>query len=260
MYQRITGDDPFETPMKIFPATHYTMGGLWVDYNLQSNIPGLFVAGEANFSDHGANRLGASALMQGLADGYFVLPYTIGNYLADEKPGFSDTAHAAFNDAEGEAVGIIDKLLAVDGTTSADVFHRELGKIIWEHCGMARDQGGPRESRSGQAARPQGALLERSQGPGLRQPTSTSRSSVPVAWPTSSTSPRSCSATPSPRDESCGAHFREEHQHEDGEAKRDDKHFSHGAIWGYEGEGNAPSRHTEELTFNYVHPSTRSYK
>ncbi len=258
MYQRITGESPYETPMKIYPAIHYTMGGVWVDYNLMSTVPGLFVAGEANFSDHGANRLGASALMQGLADGYFVLPYTIGHYLAGETAGFSDTTHAAFADAEREVTGRLDKLLAVKGKTSSETFHRDLGKIVWEHCGMARNRAGLT-----QAIGEIQALRERfwsdvnvpGQGGDLNQALERA-GRVADFLEFGEVMCRDALE----REESCGGHFREEHQADGGEALRDDENFSHGAVWKYEGVDQAATRHIEPLTFDYVHPSKRSYK
>ncbi|MFT7521965.1 MAG: succinate dehydrogenase / fumarate reductase flavoprotein subunit [Kiritimatiellia bacterium] len=258
MYERITGDSPYQSPMRIFPASHYTMGGLWVDYNLMSSVPGLFVIGEANFSDHGANRLGASALMQGLADGYFVLPYTIGDYLAREKHGFDDTTHAAFNDCETEAAGKIDKLLSIKGNKSADQIHRRLGKLIWTECGMAR-------SKEGLAK----ALEEL---PSIREDFWTNVS-VPGSHKDLNYALEKAGRVADfidfaeimlrdahTRDESCGGHFRVEHRTEEGEALRDDENFQHGAVWEFQGDGNAPVRHREELEFKYVPPSQRSYK
>ena len=258
MYARITGESPYELPMKIYPASHYTMGGTWVDYNLQSQIPGLFVVGEANFSDHGANRLGASALMQGLADGYFVLPYTIGNYLAGEKAGFNDTDGAAFKDAHNGAKAGVDKLLNVKGKTSADVFHRRLGQIVWDHCGMARTKEGLTKALE---------LI-----PELREEF-WSDVSVPGSGADLNQSLERAGRVADfmefaevlcldalTREESCGGHFREEHQTPEGEARRDDENFSHGAVWSYRGPGQAPERLQEPLEFRYVHPSQRSYK
>ena len=258
MYERITGESPYETPMKIYPASHYTMGGLWVDYNLMTNIPGLYAIGEANFSDHGANRLGASALMQGLADGYFVLPYTIGDFLAGEKGGFSDTDHAAFADAERSVVSRNEALLAVKGNKSADYFHREVGKVVWDKCGMGRSREGLQEALD---------VL-----PGLREQF-WSEVHVPGAGAELNQALERAGRVADfiefaevmvrdalTREESCGAHFREEYQTPDSEALRDDEHFQHGAIWMYEGEGNTPTRHIEPLEFRYVKPSQRSYK
>jgi len=258
MYERITGDSPLKKPMKSYPASHYTMGGLWVDYNLMTNIPGLYAIGEANFSDHGANRLGASALMQGLADGYFVLPYTIGDYLAPTKAGFDDTTHAAFADAEREVTAKVDKLLSVNGTETADSIHRRVGHIIWDKCGMARNREGLEE-----------ALREL---PKLREEF-WSNVSVPGTGSDLNQSLEKAGRVADyvdfaeimvrdalTREESCGGHFREEHQTPEGEALRDDENFQHGAVWEFTGDGNEPRRHEEALTFDYVPPSQRSYK
>ncbi|EDM80040.1 Succinate dehydrogenase/fumarate reductase subunit A [Plesiocystis pacifica SIR-1] len=263
MYERITGENPYGTPMRIYPAVHYTMGGLWVDYNLMSNVPGLHVLGEANFSDHGANRLGASALMQGLADGYFVIPYTLGNYIATEWKGEVSADHPAFVKAEGEVRERTRKLLDIGKNSGAekksvDDFHRRLGKIMWEHCGMARNAKGLET-----------ALQEI---PALRE----------EFWSTAYVPGGSDEFNPwlekagrvadflefgeimcrdaLYRDESCGGHFREEHQSEEGEAVRNDEDFSHGAIWEYQGDNVEPKLHKEELTFENVKLTTRSYK
>ncbi len=259
MYERITGDSPYQKPMRIYPASHYTMGGLWVDYNLMTNIPGLFAIGEANFSDHGANRLGASALMQGLADGYFVLPYTIGHYLAGQSAGFDDTSHAAFNDVEGDVVAFQDKLLACNGTRSADSFHREMGQVIWDKCGMGRNEAGLKEAL---AAIPK--IRERfwaevnvpGSGADLNQALERA-GRVADFLEFGEVLVRDALT----RDESCGAHFREEHVREDGEAKRDDDNFQHGAVWEYTGSPDTePIRNQEPYKFEYVLPSQRSYK
>ena len=258
MYQRITGDNPYQTPMKIYPAVHYTMGGLWVDYELGSTIPGLYVLGEANFSDHGANRLGASALMQGLADGYFVIPYTIGNFLARVQPGGVDTNHAAFADAENEVKGKVDKLLSIKGKRSVDSFHMELGALMWNNCGMARDKAGLQEA------------IEKI--PGIRQEF-WENVNVPGTGAELNQSLEKAGRVADflefaetfakdalVREESCGGHFRTEHQTEEGEARRDDDNFTHVAVWEYKGEGNAAERHVEPLDFRYVPPTQRSYK
>ncbi len=258
MYQRITGENPYQTPMRIFPAAHYTMGGLWVDYNLMSTLPGLHVIGEANFSDHGANRLGASALMQGLADGYFILPYTIGDYLAGNKMGPVSASDPAFRDAEAHARDRLTRLLAVDGTRSVDSFHRELGHVMWEYCGMARNRDGLQTA------------LERI--PALRAEfwenvrvlgaASTLNQSLEKAGRVADFLEfgellcRDALA----RDESCGGHFRTEYQTDDGEARRDDAHFAHAAVWEYTGAESAPVRHTEPLEYEFVKLATRSYK
>jgi len=258
MYERITGENPYERPMRIFPAPHYTMGGLWVDYDLMTTVPGLFAAGEANFSDHGANRLGASALMQGLADGYFVVPLTIGNYLAQVQPGTVDSDHAAFVDAERNVTDRQTKLLEVDGTRSAASFHRELGRIMWENCGMVRTEEGLRDALkripelreefwsdvrvpgSGEGLNP--ALEQAGRVADFLE------FAEVMCWDALT------------RDESCGAHYRPEHVTDEGEAKRDDENFSHAAVWEFTGVGNEPKRHTEELEFPNVPPSQRSYK
>jgi succinate dehydrogenase / fumarate reductase flavoprotein subunit len=258
MYERITDENPYEVPMRIFPASHYTMGGLWVDYNLMSTIPGLHVAGEANFSDHGANRLGASALMQGLADGYFVLPYTIGGYLAGVKPDGLDGTHPAFKAAEAEVKGRIARVLAVKGTRSSDSFHRELGKIMWEHCGMERDKKGLEHGMGkipGLRAEFWKSLRVPGSGAELNQ-------SLEVAGRVADfleLGELMC-LDALERDESCGCHFRTEHQMADGEAKRDDQQFCHVAAWEYAGDGKKPIRNVEPLTFENVDLQVRSYK
>jgi succinate dehydrogenase / fumarate reductase flavoprotein subunit len=258
MYERITGEDPYVVPMRIYPAVHYTMGGLWVDYNLMSNLPGLFVLGEANFSDHGANRLGASALMQGLADGYFVLPATINDYLAPllgSQP--VDTADPVFTEAEANVTDQTARMLGVKGTRSVDHFHRELGKIMWDNCGMARSA----ES------------LDKaiSEIPALREEF---WSDVRVLGENESFNQSLEKAgrvadflefgellvrDARHREESCGGHFRVEHQTEEGEARRDDEHFAYAAAWEWEG-GDAPTLHKEHLEFEHVHLAQRSYK
>ncbi len=258
MYERITGENPYEVPMRIFPAVHYTMGGLWVDYNLQSTIPGLFVTGEANFSDHGANRLGASALMQGLADGYFVLPTTIGDYLAGAKltPVPDDAPEVA--EAEAEVAARLDRLLSIDGHRTVDSFHRELGHLMWDYCGMERSDEGLRKA------------LDRI--PELRREF-WSDVKVPGSAATLNQSLEKAGRVADflelgelmcldalHRTESCGGHFRAESQTDDGEAKRDDENFSYVAAWEYTGQGQAPVLHKEDLVFEYVTPSQRSYK
>jgi succinate dehydrogenase / fumarate reductase flavoprotein subunit len=259
MYERITGENPYDVPMRIYPAPHYTMGGLWVDYDLQSTIPGLYVIGEANFSDHGANRLGASALMQGLADGYFILPYTIGDYLAKflgQKR--IDTAHPAFRAVEREAAERVARLLAVDGTRSVDSFHRELGQVMWQECGMSRTAEGL-ERAIGRID----ALEERfwrelkvvGRGEELNQ-------SLEKAGRVADffELARLMCRDARHRDESAGGHFREEYQTEDGEALRDDERFGYVAAWEWRGRGNEPVLHKEPLEFEHVHPAKRSYK
>ncbi|MCL2040340.1 MAG: succinate dehydrogenase (quinone) flavoprotein subunit, partial [Bacteroidetes bacterium] len=260
MYERITGDNPYEKPMMIYPASHYTMGGLWVDYNLMSNIPGLHVLGEANFSDHGANRLGASALMQGLADGYFVIPYTIGDFLANNtgKLAKIDATHPEFKKAEEDVKTRINKLLSIKGKKTPTQFHKELGNIMWNNVGMGRNEKGLREA------------LERI--PEIREefwknvnvPGEDSNINIALeranrvadflefaevlTWDALE------------REESCGGHFREEYQYEDGEAKRDDANFTHAGLWAYRGYGNKPERGIEPLEFNDVPMAVRSYK
>ncbi len=258
MYEKITGQDPYRVPMMIFPAVHYTMGGLWVDYNLMSNLPGLFVLGEANFSDHGANRLGASALMQGLADGYFILPYTIGGYLANASLPAVKVEQTEFKAAEKEAADRIQKLLAIRGKRTVDDIHRQLGLLMWDRCGMARSE--------------KGLLHAKAKIPEIRED----------FW-------KNVTVTGTPgefnqvlehagrladflefaellvedaliRRESCGGHFREESQTPEGEALRDDDGFSHVAAWEFQGVGQAPVLHKEPLQFEYAKPSQRSYK
>ena len=258
IYNRITGDDPYSTPMRIYPAPHYTMGGLWVDYNLMSNVPGLFVIGEANFSDHGANRLGASALMQGLADGYFVLPYTIGHYLAKVGAREKSTDWAEFHEAEQGVAQKLKKLLSLSGSRSIDSFHRELGLMVWEHCGMARS----REGLSG--------LLE--EIPKLRE-RFWAEVSVPGTDRGVNQSLEKAGRVADflefaevlaldalTREESCGGHFRVEHQTEEGEARRNDEDFTYVAAWEFKGVDQTPVLHKEPLDFDYVKPSQRSYK
>ncbi len=258
MYERITGDDPFRVPMRIYPAVHYTMGGLWVDYNLMSNVPGLFVLGEANFSDHGANRLGASALMQGLADGYFVAPYTVGSYLADllgkKAP---DTTHPAFTESIDQVTDQTKQWLSVKGTKSVDHYHRELGKIMWEHVGMARNQPGLEKAMSEiSALHDEFRTNVRVLGSGDTLNQSLEKAGrVDDFFELGMLLARDALE----REESCGGHFREEHQ-DDGEALRDDENFAHVAAWEWTGDGKPQVRHKEELTFDVVHPSTRSYK
>ena len=258
MYQRITGEDPYQEPMRIYPAIHYTMGGLWVDYNLMSNIPGLYVIGEANFSDHGANRLGASALMQGLADGYFVLPNTIGDYLASNKFDKIETSHAAVRDAESNVTQITRKLLEAKGTRSVDSFHRELGKIVWEYCGMARNAEGLKKALSLiPPLRDQFWRDVKVLGGGEELNQSLERAGRVADF--LELAELMC-LDALERNESCGGHFREEYQTPEGEAARDDEHYSYAAAWEYGGPGQPPVLHKEPLTFAYVHPAQRSYK
>ena len=257
MYERITGENPYKVPMRIYPAIHYTMGGLWVDYNLQSTIPGLHVIGEANFSDHGANRLGASALMQGLADGYFILPYTIGHYLATAKPGPVGTGHPEFKKAEAVVAARNQRFLDLKGKRTVDSFHKELGKIVWEECGMARNGAGLTRA------------LQRI--PALREEFHQNLTVLGSADEMNQSLEKAGRVADFlelgelmcrdalERRESCGGHFREEFE-ADGEAVRDDHNFAHVAAWEYRGDDVTPARHIEPLTFEYVPLQTRSYK
>jgi succinate dehydrogenase / fumarate reductase flavoprotein subunit len=258
MYQRITAENPYERPMRIYPAVHYTMGGLWVDYNLMSTIPGLFVAGEANFSDHGANRLGASALMQGLADGYFILPTTVANYLATTKLDKVAADHAEAKKAEADVDGRVKKLLGIKGKRTVDSFHRELGKICWDYCGMARNAKG----LEGAIQKIQGLRDEFWKNVnvvGANEEMNTALEKAGRVADFLEFGELMC-LDALERDESCGGHFREEHTTPDGEAKRNDDKFAHVAAWEYKGEGQKPVRNVEPLTFDYVHPTQRSYK
>jgi succinate dehydrogenase / fumarate reductase flavoprotein subunit len=258
MYERITGENPYDVPMRIYPAIHYTMGGLWVDYNLMSTIPGLYVTGEANFSDHGANRLGASALMQGLADGYFVLPYTIGDYLATYKSPKVDTDHPAFRDAETQVAYRTDRLLHIKGTRSVDSFHRDLGKVLWEYCGMARTAEGLRHALEKIAAlREQFWRDVRVLGAGEEMNQSLEKAGRVGDF--FELAELMC-LDALERNESCGGHFREEYQTPDGEALRNDAEYSYVAAWQYQGDDQPPKLYKEPLHFDYVHPSQRSYK
>ncbi|HCV25155.1 MAG TPA: fumarate reductase/succinate dehydrogenase flavoprotein subunit [Candidatus Latescibacteria bacterium] len=258
MYEEITGDDPYTTPMQIYPAVHYTMGGLWVDYNLMSNVPGLFVLGEANFSDHGANRLGASALMQGLADGYFVIPYTLGGYLAGAQLGGVDENHSSFEDTEKQARERISSLLAVDGSRTVDDFHRELGLLMWDHCGMARNAEGLTAAR-GRVRELRDDFWKNLTvtGSGGEFNQTLERAGRVADFMEFAETMIQDALT---RDESCGGHFREEHQTEEGEARRDDEDFAHVAAWEFAGIGNDATLHKEELAFDNVQLTQRSYK
>lgn len=258
MYQKITADNPYKTPMKIYPASHYTMGGLWVDYNLMSNLPGLHVIGEANFSDHGSNRLGASALMQGLADGYFVLPYTIGQYLAQNGYGNTDNTGDAFKEAEQDAQARIDKLLSIKGKRTPDSFHREMGKLVWDKCGMARSEDGLKEAiEKIPAIRAEFWENVAVVGDGGGINANLERAGrVADFLEFGELLCRDALA----RNESCGGHFREEYQTPEGEALRDDENYCHVAVWEHQGQNAAPKRHQEELTFDNVKLTQRSYK
>ncbi|MGB6609658.1 MAG: fumarate reductase/succinate dehydrogenase flavoprotein subunit [Acidobacteriaceae bacterium] len=258
MYQRITDEDPYKVPMRIYPAIHYTMGGLWVDYQLQSTIPGLFVLGEANFSDHGANRLGASALMQGLSDGYFIIPYTVGNYLASTKLSKVTASHPDAQAALASTQQDVAKLLAIKGKRTVDSFHRELGKIMWEDCGMSRTAAGLKEAIAKiRALRDEfwQNLNVTGSGDDLNQ----SLEKAGRVADFLELGELLC-IDALERNESCGGHFREEYQTPDGEAQRDDEHFSYVAAWGYTGAGKPWDLTKEPLEFAYVHPSQRSYK
>jgi succinate dehydrogenase / fumarate reductase, flavoprotein subunit len=258
MYERITGENPYEAPMRIYPASHYTMGGLWVDYNLMSTIPGLFVLGEANFSDHGANRLGASALMQGLADGYFIIPYTIGSYLATAKPTKVDADASAAKAAVASATASTRKLLNGTGKRTVDSFHRELGKIVWDNCGMARNEAGLKEALSVIPALRE-EFWKNVRVLGANEEFNQSLEKAGRVADFFELAELMCRDALDRR-ESCGGHFREEYQTPEGEALRDDANYSYVAAWQYHGEGQSPALYKEPLTFSYVHPSQRSYK
>jgi succinate dehydrogenase / fumarate reductase flavoprotein subunit len=258
MYERITGENPYKVPMRIYPAVHYAMGGLWVDYHLQTTIPGLFCLGEANFSDHGANRLGASALMQGLADGYFIISYTLGHYLAGvAAKDLADPASPLFKGVEAGVSARLDKLVGVRGKRSVDSFHKELGMLLWENCGMARSK--------------ESLTLALEKIPLLREEFWRDVTVLGGKDGFNQTLEKAGRVADFfefaellcedalVREESCGGHFRVEHQL-DGEAKRDDERFCHAAVWEYAGEGNAPIRNVEPLTFENVKLATRSYK
>ncbi|KPK79890.1 MAG: succinate dehydrogenase [Gemmatimonas sp. SM23_52] len=258
IYERITDEDAYKVPMRIFPATHYTMGGLWVDYNLMSTIPGCFVIGEANFSDHGANRLGASALMQGLADGYFVIPYTIGDYLASTKFEKVSEDHPEAQAAKAEVEERIKRLLSINGKRTIMSFHRELGRIMWEHCGMSRNRQSLEEALQKIPALRE-EFWEDVRVPGGSDELNQSLEYAGRVADFLEIGELMC-LDALEREESCGAHFREEYQTEDGEALRDDENFAHVAAWEYAGEGKKPICNIEPLTFEYVHLARRSYK
>ena len=259
MYGKITDEDPYQVPMRIYPAPHYAMGGLWVDYNLMTTIPGLYAIGEANFSDHGANRLGASALMQGLADGYFVLPYTIGDYLAPQLGQTPPpTDHPAFLEAEAEVRDKVFALLSVNGTRSVDSFHRDLGKILWDYCGMARSEQGLEKARSEISA----LREEYHKDVRVLGANETINQSLEKAGRVADFFELAELMTIDAlaRNESCGGHFREEYQTDDGEALRDDERYAHVSAWGFTGTGQEPTLTTEQLTYENVTLATRSYK
>jgi succinate dehydrogenase / fumarate reductase, flavoprotein subunit len=258
MYRQITNENAFETPMRIYPAAHYVMGGLWVDYNLMSTIPGLFVLGEANFSDHGANRLGASALMQGLADGYFIIPYTIGDYLANSRFAKVDASHTAFREAEQGLETTIGKLIAIQGKRAVDDIHRELGKIMWEYCGMVRNAAGLTKALEW-IPRLQEEFWRNVRVPGSSGDFNQElEKALRVADFLELGQLMAEDALH--REESCGCHLREEFQSEEGEAARDDSHFSYVAAWEFQGAGQSPHLHKDPLSFEFVQPSQRSYK
>ncbi len=258
MYQRITDEDPYRVPMRIYPAVHYTMGGLWVDYNLMSSIPGLHVIGEANFSDHGANRLGASALMQGLADGYFILPYTIGDYLASAKLARVEPHGPEVRAIEAEVAQRTQRLLAIRGRRTVDAFHRQLGRIVWEKCGMARNDTGLREALA-EIPQLRAEFWENVAVPGTGESLNQALEKAGRVADFLELAELMC-LDALQRTESCGGHFREESQTADGEALRDDEHFAYAAAWQYAGEGSAPLLAKEPLAFETVHLSQRSYK
>jgi succinate dehydrogenase / fumarate reductase flavoprotein subunit len=258
MYERITDENPYKVPMRIYPAIHYTMGGLWVDYQLMSTIPGLFVGGEANFSDHGANRLGASALMQGLSDGYFILPYTVGNYLAGNKLNAVEESNPEIRGAVEGVENNIRKLLSINGKRTVDSFHRELGKVVWEYCGMARTAAGL-EHAIERVRELREEFWHDVNVPGSDGDLNQSLERAGRVADFFELAELMC-IDGLHRNESCGGHFREEHQTPEGEALRDDEHFSYVAAWEYRGLGNAPELRKEPLDFEYVHPSQRSYK
>ena len=258
MYEKITGENPYKVPMRIFPAVHYTMGGLWVDYNLMSNIPGLYVAGEANFSDHGANRLGASALMQGLADGYFVLPFTIADYLAGEAADELKTDSDAFENVNNDIEKNISKLLSIKGKKTVREFHREIGKIMWDYVGMSRNESGLKKALE-EIPKLKEEFYNNVNVPGSDKDLNKSlemAGRVADYFELGELMARDALN----RNESCGGHFREESQTEEGEAKRDDENFSYVAVWAFEGEGKAHSLHKENLVFDNVKLTQRSYK
>jgi succinate dehydrogenase / fumarate reductase flavoprotein subunit len=258
MYEKITGVNPFQEPMTIFPAVHYTMGGLWVDYHLMSNLPGLFILGEANFSDHGANRLGASALMQGLADGYFIISYALANYLASNHSDKVDTDHPAFKDVESEVTDRMHRLLSIRGKRTVDDFHRELGLLLWDKCGIERNEKGLKEA-GGELSALREAFWRDVMVPGdASQINPSLEKAGRVADFLEFAELMIQDALK--RTESCGAHLREESQTEEGEALRDDENFSYVAAWEHCGVGEASILHKEELAFEEVKPAQRSYK
>jgi succinate dehydrogenase / fumarate reductase flavoprotein subunit len=258
MYERITDENPYEVPMRIYPAVHYTMGGLWVDYNLMSTIDGLHVTGEANFSDHGANRLGASALMQGLADGYFIIPNTIGDYVATQKLQAVDTSHAAFRSAEDKVAEQTRKLLSIDGKRTVASFHRELGRIMWDYCGMSRNEAGLKKALA-KIPELREQFWRNVNVPGSDRELNQALEKAGRVADFLELGELMC-LDALDRTESCGAHFREEFQTPEGEALRDDQHFAYVAAWEYAGQGQPPILNQEPLVFENVKLSQRSYK
>jgi succinate dehydrogenase / fumarate reductase flavoprotein subunit len=258
MYHHITNENPYKTPMRIYPAVHYCMGGLWVDYHLMSNIPGLFVLGEANFSDHGANRLGASALMQGLADGYFIAPYTISNYLASTKPGEYSADSQEAKKTLADVQDRINKILNIHGKRSPMSFHRELGKVVWDYCGMARSK------QSLETALKRIPEIREEFWRNVSVPGSGESFNQGLEYALRVSDflefAELLAEDAMAREESCGAHFREEYQTEDGEAKRNDADYAYVSAWEYKGPGNKPQLHKENLSFENVHLAVRSYK
>jgi succinate dehydrogenase / fumarate reductase flavoprotein subunit len=258
MYERITGEDPYKVPMRIYPAIHYTMGGLWVDYQLMSTIPGLFVIGEANFSDHGANRLGASALMQGLSDGYFIVPYTVSNYLASSKFDKVDAGQPEFLAVQEEVAQRTRKLLNANGSRTVDSFHRELGKLVWDECGMSRNAAGLERAIAKIRNLREEYWRDVKVLGGAEEINQSLEKAGRVADFFELAELMCIDALD--RNESCGAHFREEYETPDGEARRDDENFSYISAWQYAGEDQPPILNKEPLSFEYVHPSQRNYK
>jgi succinate dehydrogenase / fumarate reductase flavoprotein subunit len=258
MYERITGENPYEVPMRIYPAIHYTMGGLWVDYNLMTTLPGLYSIGEANFSDHGANRLGASALMQGLADGYFIAPYTIGDYLAGSKLEKLDNNHAAVREAESRVMERTKRLLGIKGKRTATSFHRELGQIIWDYCGMARNEAGLKTALKRIPELREEFWSNVNVLGGNEELYQSLENAGRVADILELGELMCLDALH--RHESCGGHFREEFQTPDGEALRNDAEYSYVGAWEYAGPKASPILNKESLNFEYVHPTHRSYK
>ena len=258
MYERITGENAYQRPMRIYPAIHYTMGGLWVDYNLMTTIPGCFALGEANFSDHGANRLGASALMQGLSDGYFVIPYTIGDYLAKSGAGAISPDSAEVKEVMESVRERVDQLVSSKGKRSSRTYHKELGQIMWEYAGMARNEGGLNKA-IGQIQDLRDDFNKNLLVPGSGDNLNAELERAGRVRDFLDFGELLCRDALE-RNESCGGHFREEHQTEDGEALRDDENFAHAAVWEYEGEGKTPTRHQEKLTYDNVKLAVRSYK